>query len=141
MSTCVWTQCAFINFSFFCYIHSEPQSKQQATVSGYTVWHQSAAVIWFSRQNLGCRRRSNPGNLWQRSMRSSDGKILGGKRASLWWWREWCGLDAEDKAEQRRLQGDIPSGVCVCVGVSDPLFAYHCVASVMRCWGSHHKSS
>lgn len=63
---------------------------------------QSAAVIWLSRQNLGCHRRSNPGNPWRRSRRFSDGKTQEGKQVGQWWWQEWCDLDAENMQTDRK---------------------------------------
>lgn len=47
-----------------------------------------------SRQNLGCRHRSNPGNPWRRSRRFSNGRIRAGKQAALLWWQGWCGPGA-----------------------------------------------
>lgn len=77
----------------------------------------SPLSLLISHQNLGCRRRSNPGNPWQRSRRFSSGKTLAGRRAARWWWRGWCGPGAARRQWESKMRGRFYEHTLRCINM------------------------
>lgn len=116
--TSLWRWSSDKTASFFFFFATNTQelqvnSRERRMLTG----GDSPLSLLISHQNLGCRRRSNPGNPWQRSRRFSSGKTPAGRPAARWWWRGWCGPGAARRQWESKMRGRFYKHTLRCINM------------------------